>query len=96
MPKQIKDVTAQTTPATGDLVLIQQAADDANRKTTLQQIMTACPATSAAKGTVLQIPNIAAISGSVSNPPTQAQVQAIQDKLNAVIAAMISAGMMHS
>lgn len=36
--KQIKDFTAQPTPQTGDFLLMQQAADDAVRKVTMQHV----------------------------------------------------------
>ena len=44
-------------------------------------------ATTAAAGIVKQMAAIADISTSISNPPTQAEVTAIKDKVNALLAA---------
>jgi hypothetical protein len=49
-------------------------------------ITTADAATAALRGLVKQIAAIADLSQGISSPPTQAQVEAIQAKLNALLA----------
>ena len=51
-------------------------------------------ATTAAAGIVKQMAAIADISTSISNPPTQAEVTAIKDKVNALLAAARTALML--
>lgn len=38
--------------------------------------------------------NVATLGGSISNPPTQGEVTAIRDKVNALINALVAAGLM--
>lgn len=48
----------------------------------------------ATAGIVKKMPAIANIGGSVSNPPTQAEVTAIRDKVDALLAALRTAGIL--
>jgi len=51
-------------------------------------------ATAAAAGIVLAAGNVAQLAQAVSNPPTQAEVQAISDKVDELLAALVAAGEM--
>lgn len=50
-------------------------------------------ATEAVRGAVRMAAEVADLTQSISNPPTQSEVQAIQAKVNALLAALRTAGM---
>ncbi len=57
-------------------------------------VTTATAATTAVRGAVKMALAVADLAGSISNPPTQAEVTAIRDKVNALLAALRTAEML--
>ena len=55
-------------------------------------VTTNSAATTAAKGIVKMAAAVADLAQAISNPPTQAEVTAIQNKINALLAALRTAG----
>jgi len=51
-------------------------------------------ATAAKEGIVLAAANVAQLAQAVSNPPTQAEVQALSDKVDELLAALVASGEM--
>jgi hypothetical protein len=79
----IKDLTEQTSPSPNDLLEIQQAADDFSRKATIRNVVES-----------MQAANVPALTQTISSPPTQAQVNAIQTKVNDLLTALKASGLM--
>lgn len=92
--KEIKDLTSQTSPASTDLVMIQQSSDDASRKSTLAQVVAACAASTSVKGAVKQMPTIADLNQYITEPVTDSDVQAISDKIDELLGALRTAGVL--
>lgn len=93
---KISDMTATTTPVIGDLVELEVVATPASRKCTLENLFHAIAATLTKKGTVLKAAAVADLALTVTNPPTQAEVQAIHDKLNALMGSLRTAGILNT
>lgn len=81
---QVHELTAKATPVGADVVLINDSADsNSAAKATL---------TNLAKG--MQAAAVADLSQTITNPPTQAEVQAISDKIDELLASLRTANLL--
>jgi hypothetical protein len=71
-------------PVDNSLIAAGELRDQFN---SLKDVMDALSFDMASK---VNVPSVTTLSQTISNPPTQAQVQAIQDKLNELILALIA------
>ena len=62
----------------------------------LQSVIDRCAPASTTYGTVKRASAIADLNQTISNPPTQAEVQAISNKIDALLAAQRTAGQLES
>lgn len=80
---QIKDLTELTTPAAADVVLVEDASDsDASRKVTLANLVKGFQATA-----------VADANQTISGSYTQSEVQALSDKVDELLGALRTAGL---
>lgn len=74
----------KATPVGGDIILINDsAASNASKKATLANVAKA-----------IQGAAVADLNQTISNPPTQAEVQAISDKVDALLASLRAANLL--
>ena len=71
-------------PAENSEIVSAELRDQFN---SLKDVMDALSFDMASK---VNVPSVTTLSQTISNPPTQAQLQAVQDKLNEVILALIT------
>lgn len=90
---KISDLTPDTNPAATGLIEIETASGN-SRKCTLAEAVKNTNASTSQRGTVKMAEAVADLTQIISNPPTQAQVQAIQTKINALLASLRAAGVL--
>lgn len=86
----ITALTADANPAATSLVEIETGGN--SRKSTLAEILKNTASTLTQRGTTVKGAAVATLGGVISNPPTQAEVTAVRDKLNALITSLTNAG----
>jgi hypothetical protein len=80
--KEINQLSAKTAPVGADTTIINDSeASDAAKKVTLANLVKAFQATA-----------VADANQTITNPPTQAEVQALSDKVDELLGALRTAG----